>query len=133
MLLKEGDVIELAKCHTVYAEIPKHFAYANKVGCFELTRSETPVGGNKNGLNTDFMVGKWIVTKTSECGGGTGHGPHDIYPDGHLVECERVAGQSYDYKMKVSFYQTGCFTAMIEEGEVNVIGQATAEWSLPAP
>ncbi len=129
MLLEKGNVIELKKGHTVYAEVPEHFAYANKVGCFDLTKTEVPICGNKNGLNTDFMGGLWIVTNTSYAGGGCWHGSHDVYPGGHRVECERAVGKSYNYKMKISFYQTGCFTAMIREGEVKVVGQAKAEWS----
>ena len=130
MLLKEGNVIELKKGHTVYAELPQHFAYANKIGCFKLTETEVPICGSKGGLNTDFMGGRWIVTKTSSSGGGTGHGPNDVYPNGHLVECERIVGRCCDYKMKVSFYQTGCFTAMIKEDAVDIVGQASAEWSI---
>ena len=130
MLLKEGNVIELKSGHTVYAKIPEHFAYSNKVGCFELTKAEVPVCGDKNGLNTDFLGGKWIVVKTAMTGGGTGHGPHDVYPSGHEVTCERVVERSYDYKMRISFYQTGCFTAMIREGEVEVVGTAEATYSI---
>ena len=128
MLLQAGDVIELRSGHTVYADIPKHFAYSNHVGNFELDHVEVVIGNHK-GLNTEFMIGRWIVTHTCEDGGGTGHGPYDVYPNGHHVFCERAVEDSYDYKMKIDFYQTGAFTAMIREGEVNVIGKAKANYT----
>lgn len=130
MLLKEGDVIELKKGHTVYATIPEHFAYSNKVGCFKLCITEVPVGGDKNGLNTDYLLGKWIVTGTASEGGGCGHGPGDYYPDGHKVTCKQVQKEFGDYQARISFYQTGSFTAMIEEGDIKPIGKATATYKI---
>ena len=29
--------------------------------------------------------GEWVVIWTDMSGGGTGHGPHDIYPDGYRL------------------------------------------------
>jgi hypothetical protein len=130
MLLKAGDVIELKKGHTVYATIPEHFAYSNKVGCFNLCDTEVPVGGEKNGLNTDYLLGKWIVTSTASEGGGTGHGCNDVYPDGHRVTCMQIKRQFGDFQPRVSFYQTGSFTAMIKEGEIKAIGRATATYKI---
>ena len=43
-------------------------------------------------------------------GGGTGHGAHDVYPDGHHVHCVHENG-----KHNIDFYQSGAFTAMIKD------------------
>jgi len=129
-MLKEGDVIELKKGHKVYTLIPKHFAYDNCIGSFKLTKSDVTIGENRNGLNTEFMLGKWIVYKTVTDGGGTGHGPNDVYPDGHHVFCKRVVKNKYDYQMEIDFYQTGCFTAMIKDKEIEVVGKAKAKWTI---
>ena len=115
--LKEGDIIELGHGHTVYADIPEHFVYSNCRGSFELTHHEVLLD------ELDWLCGKYIVYKTSHDGGGTGHGPHDVYPDGHHVFCEK-ADQT---EVKVDFYQSGCFTAMIEE--IEPIGRATRKWT----
>lgn len=56
--------------------------------------------------------GKFIVIDTHLGGGSQGRDP---YPDGHNVKCQRMRNDELDSKGDiVSFYQTGCFTAMIE-------------------
>jgi hypothetical protein len=57
------------------------------------------------------LVGKYVVLDTEYGGGGTGCGMngHDDYPDGHMVTAKPVK----DRGPRVSFYQTGCFTAML--------------------
>lgn len=116
--LIEGDVIALGNGHRVYANIPKHFAYKNCKGDFSLVKTDVTIGGD-----FEYLAGRYIVTSTSFSGGGTGHGPHDVYPNGHLVKCTSVDGFHV-----VSFYQSGCFTAMIEH--IIPIGKAKMEWTL---
>lgn len=111
-LLKEGDVIELKDGHTVYADVPKHFVYSNKRGCFDITHHNITIGGE-----FDYFAGEYIVIKTTFDGGGTGHGPGDVYPDGHHVFCRSAEG-----KKEVDFYQTGSFTAIIQD--IKPIGRA---------
>ena len=65
-----------------------------------------------------FPRGTYVVTKTQMTGGGTGHGPHDVYPDGHHV----TAMSMEEDNAFIQFYQTGCFINMIED--VKPIGQA---------
>lgn len=48
------------------------------------------------------------VTETRLTGGGTGHGPYDVYPDGHQVLAREVGGQG----RTIHFYQSGCFVKM---------------------
>lgn len=121
-LLKEGDIIEIKKDMKVYINIPKHFYYTNTFGDFECTSAEVVIGSVIKGWDTSNLAGRYIVTSTSMTGGGTGMGPHDVYPDGHLVKCQ-MANQPL---MKLSFYQTGSFTAMITD--IEPVGKATATW-----
>lgn len=88
-----------------------------KKGSFSLTRTDVRLGGE-----FDYLRGKYIVYKTSEDGGGTGHGRYDVYPDGHHVFCFKED----DETVQVDFYQTGCFTAMIED--IEPIGKAKMKW-----
>jgi hypothetical protein len=96
-LLTEGDVIEIEEGHELYAMIPKHFVYSNCTGNFELTHSKAIVSGELS-----YLAGKYVVTKTVRDGGGTG-------------------GDS-----EIDFYQTGCFSAMIED--ISPIGKAKLTW-----
>lgn len=126
-MLKEGDIIELKDGHTVYAKIPAHFAFSNRIGCFdEVVKTEVTIGKNKNGLNTDFFKGRYVVTGTSVDGGGEGHGPGDVYPDGHHVKASKFV-EKIDSPINVEFYETGYFTAMIKD--LQPIGRAKAQWS----
>lgn len=115
-MLKEGDVIKLKVGHKVYANVPRHFIYANCRGDFTKDNHSVTIGGN-----FDYLAGKYIVYKTAMDGGGTGHGPHDVYPDGHHVYCENV-----ETKERVDFYQSGCFTCMI--ADIKPIGKAKLKW-----
>lgn len=128
-LLREGDVIELRTGHTVYMKLPTHFVYTNRQGCFdELAKTEVTIGDAKNGMSTDWIAGRYVVTGTSYEGGGTGMGSHDVYPDGHYVKAEKLETSDRDHRTKVSFYQTGCFTAMI--ADIRPIGRAVARWEV---
>jgi hypothetical protein len=115
--LKKGDVIDLITGHKVYADVPKHFVYSNCKGDFSLTHSAVVIAGE-----FDHLAGCYVVYKTAQDGGGTGHGPHDVYPSGHHVWCEKVDNAA----VKVDFYQSGCFTAMIEE--IEPTGRAERRW-----
>ena len=117
MNLKEGDIIELKEGHSVYAKIPEHFVYSNRKGSFKLVRSKVDIGGE-----FAYLAGRYVVYKTTYDGGGTGHGPHDVYPDGHHVFCERIDNRS----VKVDFYQSGAFTAMIKD--IEPVGHAKLQW-----
>lgn len=63
---------------------------------------------------------EYLVIGAGLGGGGTGHGPTDIYPDGWQVTIQKLdeAG-SYNPKTKrITFYQSGCFSNKILEVEV---------------
>lgn len=71
------------------------------------------------------LQGKWVVEETAMTGGGTGHGPHDVYPDGWHVSARRLTTLGYydPTGMTTHFYQSGCFTNMIRPDEVTVVGK----------
>lgn len=116
-MLKEGDIIELKAGHKVYADIPEHFVFSNRKGSFNLTHHDITLGGE-----FAYLEGRYVVYKTANDGGGTGHGPHDVYPDGHHVYCERLD----DRTVKVDFYQSGSFTAVIPD--LQSVGRAERHW-----
>ena len=116
--LEEGDVISLGKGHRVYAEIPKHFVYANHRGDFEMTHHEVNLSDDQ----FDYYRGDYVVVKAQYEGGGTGMGPHDIYPDGWHVFCVSVEKP----ERRVDFYQSGCFTCTIKD--IRPIGRAELKW-----
>jgi hypothetical protein len=60
---------------------------------------------------------KFIVVSVALTGGGTGHGPHDVYPDGHYVVAKEIVG-SRQVSREVGFYQTGCFIGMVDPKEI---------------
>lgn len=68
---------------------------------------------NRTGeLITHEKIGEgiWRVTSTAMTGGGTGHGPHDIYPDGHELTLMRDRNGVIDWSEKPrKFYQSGFF------------------------
>ena len=80
VLLEEGDVIEINKTHTVYADVPEHFIFDNRKGIFDLTHRCINI------KDFDYLAGKYIVYKTCTDGGGTGHGRYDIYPDPYISQ-----------------------------------------------
>lgn len=104
--LQVGDVIELKAGHKVYTDIPEKYYYTNRPDSNELTHADVKIGGIHS-----HLAGEYIVYKTSQDGGGTGHGPNDVYPDGHHVFAESTDGS----RVKVDFYQSGSFTAMITD------------------
>lgn len=122
-LLKEGDVIKLEGGHRVYARLPKHCIYKNTVGVFDqIAGTEVTIGEPKNGLDTNFFAGRYVVTKTARDGGGGG-GCGNFFPNGHHVFCRHVT-----LPIEVDFYQTGCFTAM--NPDILPVGRATNTWTI---
>ena len=71
-----------------------------------------------------LQPGKFVVYKTSYEGGSSGGGMngHDSYPDGHRVFCE----STIEPEIKVNFYQSGSFTAMIVD--IKPIAKMSKVW-----
>ena len=131
-MLKEGDIIEIVKGHRFYTKLPEHFVYADRIGCFtRLSQTEVVAGETKNGLDTNFYCGRYVVTKTATDGGGTGHGANDVYPNGHHVWCKKLKekGLVFVYStatVNIEFYQSGHFTAMIKD--IEPVGKAKVRY-----
>jgi hypothetical protein len=68
---------------------------------------------------------KFVVEAANMQGGGTGHGPGDVYPDGWHVRARRLNGNgTYDRNGEmIEFYMTGCFIGLIKAEEVEIIGK----------
>jgi hypothetical protein len=62
----------------------------------------------------------FVVEEAKLDGGGTGHGPYDIYPDGwHILARKLGKDETYDPKGQlIQFYQDGSFDCVISEIEV---------------
>jgi hypothetical protein len=115
--LQEGDIFEVDSEFEVYAEVPEHFVYENAENNWNLTRTQiTPFG------IFSYFQGKYVVTSTAMDGGGTGHGPGDVYPDGYHVYAEKLSNSS----IEIDFYQSGAFTVVHER--VPVISRAKRKW-----
>lgn len=124
-MLEEGDIIELKAGMVVYSVVPEHFLYTNSRGVFHRkAHGEVTIGGE-----FDYLAGRYVVYKTAMDGGGSGQGFNDTYPDGHHVFAERLD----DHSVKVDFYQSGSFTAMLPK--LKPVAKATRrwveEWGLP--
>ena len=110
-LLEEGDVIEL-KEGTTYAYVPKHFLYDNYSGVFdEFDHGAVSIKDMK------YLQGKYIVHHTAMDGGGSSVRDGDV-ADGHHVWCDKIVEERPSYghspqNIRIDFYQTGNFTAMI--------------------
>lgn len=66
----------------------------------------------------------FVVERTSFDGGGTGHGRHDVYPDGHHVWV-RMLGDDGAYDPNgdsISFYTSGDFTGQIDPKAIDYHG-----------
>jgi len=112
-LLAEGDIFNLPMGVKVYAKVPKHFLYDNKRGDWELAHGDVKVANEFS-----FLAGEYVATKTVMDGGSSGRDP---YPNGHHVFCTNT-----DNGYEIDFYQSGCFTAMIED--IEPTGKAELIW-----
>jgi hypothetical protein len=85
------------------------------VGCYDITRAEA----------------RFVVERTAMDGGGTGHGPNDVFPDGWHVEARRLNpdGRYNPRAEKIEFYQSGCFNCMVPQ--VEVLGKMRQNFETP--
>ncbi len=129
-MLKEGDVIELERDHgSVYANVPEYFLYHNRKGSWKIARGRVSLSSEP------WLCGRYIVYKTTMEGGG--HGPDGDYSNGHHVFCRKApknatfADEEHLDGLEIDFYQSGCFTAMIED--IEPIGRAELRYEISLP
>lgn len=126
IFLNVGDSFRLTDEMKVYADVLIYGNTSEFGGTFSFDCDENgPVrsGNVKKTLNHivrpigdyAYLLGDYVVTRTVVTGGGTCHGPHDVYPDGYMVEATKIGSDE-----KISFYQSGCFTAVNKNVEVSV-------------
>lgn len=115
-----GDVFNLTNGMNAYVTVPEMFVYANTPHSKRLATTNVKIGKvlassnpNPKKFDTTSLVGEYVVETAFSGGGGTGHGPHDVYPDGWYVKARKLKNKKYDPNGPViSFYQSGSFTAM---------------------
>lgn len=68
---------------------------------------------------------KFVIEAAKMQGGGTGHGPGDVFPDGWNVKARRLNNEGkYDPNGEViEFYMSGSFTNKIDPKDVQVVGK----------
>lgn len=126
-LLKVGDIIKLKKGDKIYMDIPNHFIYENSLGDWKnFSNIEVVIGHLSCLRNYDsswLLEKELLVVKTKMDGGSQGH---DAFPDGLHVYCVVISDVSDNMKewIKVDFYQSGCFSAVIEEGKILITDKA---------
>jgi hypothetical protein len=98
-MLKEGDVIEIKQGMSVYTDNPGPERCVIVKGEFS------------------YLAGRYVVYMTMLNGGGSG------FPNGHHVYAQKIN----DPSVRIDFYQTGLFTAMIPD--LTPIGRAACQWN----
>lgn len=117
--LQAGDVFETRAGEVVNALVPEHMVITNKRGSWKVVRYVVKIS-----QALDHLIGHFIVTKTEMDGGGTtGHGPDDVYPDGHHVWAQRAD----DPSITIDFYQSGWFMHKWDRMP-EVVGHASRVW-----
>lgn len=126
--LEVGDVFEARKNMRVYAKIPSHFAYSNTPNdptpvMRDLTVGEIIRRRDGHTLDLGYLKGRYVVEHARSQGGGTAHGPHDIYPDGWHIRARKLNddGSYNPLGIEIEFYQSGAFTVVNKD--VLVVGK----------
>lgn len=112
--LHEGQIIELKLGHTVNTLVPSSFVYGEHASPKVLVPATVIIGKPFHGWDTHHLVGRYVVRETAVDGGGTAMN-NDVYPNGHHVWCQKLLENGELGEEKVDFFQSGAFTAMIED------------------
>ena len=119
--LKKGDVFEVKVGMKVYGKLPYKFIYSstteNSKDANEIGNHDVEIGDifktTKSKIDTGEWAGEYLVVEAKWDGGGTGHGPHDVYPDGWSIVAKKLKDGNYDPEgNEIHFYQSGSFTIM---------------------
>lgn len=130
-LIQKGDIFLLKKGDMVYGKIPERFSITNRPYSWKLNNHETKIGEH-------YYSGEYLAIRCSGQGGGTGHGLPDGYPDGWHVKAVKIAEKEeigcceigdIIHSEEITFYQSGCFTAMITRN-IEIVGKASMKWDV---
>ena len=115
--LRKGDVVRLDVGFKVYAE--RAFTVERWVDVDATTRKKVTTHRSRETETTilEGEAGEYVVVRVGMQGGGTGMGPHDVYPSGWYVRLRKLGpdGRYDENGHKVAFYQSGCFTVQHDE------------------
>jgi hypothetical protein len=115
-MLQVGDVFGLTEGQSVYATVPQRFLFLNRQGVFDKTaKGQVLIGGN-----LAYLAGRYVVYETKLEGGGAS--PDGGFSDGHHVFAEQLDNPD----VKVDFYQSGDFSAMLPD--IVPLGTAVRKW-----
>ena len=106
---------------TFYVDEDERLAVAAKSGRVPPKMRTVELGA----YDSSRATAKFVVEEANMQGGGTGHGPDDIYPDGWHVKARRLNKDgSYNPKGEaICFYMSGCFTCMVKPKDLQVVGK----------
>ncbi|MDO8558991.1 MAG: hypothetical protein Q7R84_01540 [bacterium] len=106
---------------TYYLSEDERVNLARKTGVFPPRKKTIDLSA----CDPSRTTAKFIVETARMQGGGTGHGPNDIYPDGWHIQARRLNKDgSYDPNGEViHFYMSGCFTNIVEPKDIKVVGK----------
>ncbi len=108
--LQKGDIIEVKKGMKVYAAIDGSRPQITEIS------------------DTGDLIGKYAVIGAGSTGQGSGYdGSIDaavIYPDGYKIICKKLKDGKYDNEgAEIYFYQSGCFSVVIQPGQIQPVGR----------
>lgn len=85
-----------------------------------VTQGGGPHDGHRVSLRFkgDIFSIAWEVSEVELGGGGTGHGPHDIYPNGNQVKAKGPND------LTLHFPQSGCFSGMVPPSYIELLNAA---------
>lgn len=122
--LEEGDVIELKKGHTIYANIPEKYVYKDTKKPDKQRKAEISIGEDYGGLDTSYLGGRYAVVKTTLVSNETGMELQDVIQNDHHVWCKKMF-ENGELGEQIEFYLNGAFSAM-DQG-VKPIGKLNSD------
>lgn len=76
-----------------------------------------------NAYDKSRGTAEFVVERSEMEGSGTGHGPHDVYPDGRHIIARRLTknGRYNPRGEQIEFYMSGAFTHMVDVKDIKIL------------